>query len=122
MKYTRQRSTGKVESEVKVVERILKLISTLTICAVAVLVTGCATSTVPFEPTVKQEVAAEKQVETVTREITGSRLKRTVDPDNPNANTLSPVGVMTDEELSRHRTLEDAIGTMINMRGGPSGR
>lgn len=98
-----------------------KLVSVSTIGVGVVLISACATSTVPFEPTVKQEVAAQTQTEMVTREITGSRLKRTVDPDNPNATTLSPVAVMDDEELSRHRSIEDAIGTMINMRGGKGG-
>ncbi len=102
-------------------EKMSKLVSASTICASVVLVTACASSTVPFEPTAKQEVAAQTHVESETREVTGSRLKRTVDPDNPNANTLSPVAVMDDEELSRHRTLEDAIGTMINIRGGKGG-
>lgn len=103
-------------------ERMPKLVSVPAICAGAVLLTACATGTVPFEPTRTQKVAEHSHVESVTREVTGSRIKRTVDPDNPNANTLSPVSVMDHEELLRHRTLNDAIGTMINMRGGPDGR
>jgi len=99
-----------------------KLVSVPAICAGAVLLTACATGTVPFEPTKNQKVSEQTHVESVTREVTGSRIKRTIDPDNPNANTLSPVSVMDNEELLRHRTLEDAIGTMINMRGGPGGR
>jgi len=99
-----------------------KLVSVPAICAGAVLLTACATGTVPFEPTKNQKVSEQTHVEFVTREVTGSRIKRTIDPDNPNANTLSPVSVMDNEELLRHRTLEDAIGTMINMRGGPGGR
>ena len=98
-----------------------KLVSAATIGASVVLISACATSTVPFEPTVKQEVAAQTQPEMETREVTGTRIKRTVDPDNPNASTLSPVAVMDDEELSRHRSIKDAIGTMINMRGGKGG-
>ncbi len=103
-------------------ERMPKLVSVPAICAGAVLLTACATGTVPFEPTKNQKVSEQTHVESVTREVTGSRIKRTIDPDNPNANTLSPVSVMDNEELLRHRTLEDAIGTMINMRGGPGGR
>lgn len=103
-------------------ERMPKLVSVPAICAGAVLLTACATGTVPFEPTKNQQVAEQTHVESVTREVTGSRIKRTIDPDNPNANTLSPVSVMEHEELLRHRTLNDAIGTMINMRGGPGGR
>ena len=98
-------------------ERIPKLVSVTAICSGAVLLTACATGTVPFEPTKNQEVAEHTHVESVTREVTGSRIKRTVDPDNPNANTLSPVSIMDNEELRRHRTIEDAIGTMINIRG-----
>lgn len=104
-------------------ERMPKLVSVPAICAGAVLLTACATGTVPFEPTKNQKVAEQTHVESVTREVTGSRIKRTIDPNNPNANTLSPVSVMEHEELLRHRTLDDAIGTMINMRrGGPGGR
>lgn len=103
-------------------ERMPKLVSVPAICAGAVLLTACATGTAPFEPTKNQKVAEQTHVESVTREVTGSRIKRTIDPDNPNANTLSPVSVMDHEELLRHRTLNDAIGTMINMRGGPDGR
>ena len=102
-------------------ERMPKLVSAPVVCAGAVFLTACATGTVPFEPTRTQKVAEHTHVESVTREVTGSRIKRTVDPDNPNANTLSPVSVMEHEELLRHRTLEDAIGTMINMRGGGPG-
>jgi hypothetical protein len=86
-----------------------------------VLATACASSTVPFEPTLKQEVAAQTQVESETREFTGSRIKRTIDPDNPNKSTLSPVTQMGSEELSRHRTIEDALRPLLNMRGGKGG-
>ena len=98
-------------------ERMLKLVSASTICAGAVLVAGCASGTVPFEPTLKQEVAAQTQVETETREFTGSRIKRTIDPDNPNANSLSPVTVLDQEDLSRHRTIHDALRAIVDMRG-----
>ncbi len=103
-------------------ERMPKLVSVTAVCSGALLLAACATGTVPFEPTKNQEVAEQTHVESVTREITGSRIKRTVDPDNPNANTLSPVSIMDHEELLRHRTLDDAIGSMINMRGGPGRR
>ena len=102
-------------------ERMSKLISVSTVCAIAVLATACASSTVPFEPTLKQEVAAQTQVESETREVTGSRLKRTIDPNNPNKSTLSPVTQISNEELRRHRTIEDALRPLINMRGGKGG-
>ncbi len=97
-----------------------KLLSVSTICAGAVLATACASSTVPFEPTLKQEVSAQTQAESETREVTGSRLKRTVDPDNPNATTLVPVVVIKGEDLQQHRTLKDALQN-INVRGGVGG-
>ena len=99
-----------------------KLVSAPVVCAGAVLLTACATGTVPFEPTRTQKVAEHTHVESVTREVTGSRIKRTVDPDTPNANTLSPVSVMEHEELLRQRTIDDAIETLINKLGGGTGR
>ena len=101
-------------------ERTSKLISVSTICAGAVLVTACASSTVPFEPTLKQEVTAQTQVESETREVTGSRLKRTVDPDNPNKTTLVPVVIIKGDDLRQHRTLQDALRN-INTKGGAGG-
>jgi len=101
---------------------MLKLVSAATICAGVVLVAGCASSTVPFEPTLKQEVAEQTQVETEIREVTGSRIKRTVDPNNPNKDSLTNITVLSSEQLQNHRSIESALRPLINMRGGQGGR
>ena len=100
---------------------MLKLVSAATICAGVVLVAGCASSTVPFEPTLKQEVAEQTQVETEIREVTGSRIKRTVDPNNPNKDSLTNITVLGSEQLKNHRSIESALRPLINMRGNRGG-
>ena len=102
-------------------ERMLKLVSASTICAGAALVAGCAASTVPFEPTLKKEVTAQTQVETEVREVTGSRIKRTVDPNNPNKDSLTNITVLGSEQLKNHRSIESALRPLINMRGNRGG-
>ncbi|MDH3588499.1 MAG: hypothetical protein OEQ74_03775 [Gammaproteobacteria bacterium] len=57
--------------------------------------------------------------------ITGSRISRMVDPDDPNQQTLSPVSVMTDEDIARSGeiNLGDYLQKRLpNMIGSGSGR
>lgn len=93
----------------------------LSLAAMAtVFLVGCASGGDPYQPRGQSAAVtkASKQPETI--QVVGSRIKRSVDPDDPNKSTLSPVSVITNEEMSRrgYNNLYDALSPMLNIRGG----
>lgn len=84
-----------------------------------IFVAGCASQGEPYQPYGESSAITEPSSQPETIQVVGSRLKRTVDPDNPNLSTLSPVSVITNEQMQRrgYNNLCDAVSPMINFRG-----
>lgn len=88
--------------------------------AMSLAITGCATEK-DYRPTESYSELEEQAVaETETRQLVGSRLKQTVDPNNPNPATLSPTTIITREELDRSGEirLDQILNKHINIRSG----
>lgn len=65
------------------------------VAVLAFALCGCATQS-EYDPVPK---FASLQQPTEKIEVTGSRIKRSADTENPNRNTLSPTSVITREEI-----------------------
>ncbi len=86
--------------------------------AISVGLSGCASSG-DYRPTESYaELEEQPHATTETRELVGSRLKQTIDPNNPNPATLSPTSVISRDEIDRSGevNLQQMLQKYLNIR------
>jgi broad specificity polyphosphatase/5'/3'-nucleotidase SurE len=72
---------------------------------------GCASSSTYSPSESYAELEEQPHAEVETRELVGSRLKQTFDPNDPNLPTLSPTSIISREEIDR--TGEVSLGPIL---------
>ena len=86
--------------------------------AISVALSGCASSG-DYQPSESYaELEEQPHVATETRELVGSRLKQTIDANNPNPATLSPISIISRDEMDRSGeiNLQQMLQKYLNMR------
>ena len=79
--------------------------------AMSIGLSGCASGG-DYRPSESYaELDEQPVVTTETRELVGSRLKQTIDPNNPNPATLSPTTIISRDEIDRSG--EISLGHML---------
>ena len=79
--------------------------------AMSIGLSGCASGG-DYRPSESySELKEQPHVATETRELVGSRLKQTIDPNDPNPATLSPTSIISRDEIDRSG--EVTLGSML---------